>query len=196
MTGYGRPRPGGVKWNLAKWQMRREAGMTDPTDAPADEAGTRAPLAARLKRHLGLLRSGLAAFLRAPGSRRMLALEAARELARARGDTRRPGAPYARGLSRLDGPAVPVHARDEALAAEIGAVVAAVAAAAPFRALCLEQALAVRRMLARRGVPAVLHIGMARDSGGRDAHAWVTAGDRVVSGHAELGRFTVIARYS
>ena len=175
--------------------MRREAGMTDPTDAAPGGAAARATLAARLTRRLGLLRSGLAAFMRATGPRRMLALEAARELARARGETRRPGARYARGLALLDGPAAPVEARDQALAAEIGAVVAAVAAAAPFRALCLEQALAVRRMLVRRGVPAVLHIGMAQESGGRDAHAWVTAGDRVVSGHADLGRFTVIARY-
>src|SRR5690606_40086345 len=126
--------------------------------------GARATLAARLTRRLGLLRSGLAAFMRATGPRRMLALEAARELARARGETRRPGARYARGLALLDGPAAPVEARDQALAAEIGAVVAAVAAAAPFRALCPGPAPACRPLPRRRGVPAGPAPGVAAGS--------------------------------
>ena len=174
--------------------------MTGSTGTDAG-GGSRPPISARLKRRLAHLASCAAAFACGPGARRRLALEAVRELARARGETRAGDARYARGLVRPDGLAAPLLEGDEALAAEIGAVVAAVAAAVPFRALCLEQALAVRRMLGRRGIPAIVHIGMTRaeaDGEGkkRDAHAWVTAGDRVVSGHADLGRFTVVGRFS
>jgi hypothetical protein len=152
--------------------------------------------AGALRRRAAHLAAGLASFARGPGARRRLAVEAGWELARARIETLRPAARYASFLGRRDAATAPLGPRDEALAAEIGAVVAAVAAAAPFRARCLQQALAVRRMLARRGVPVTVHIGMALDPAAREAHAWVTAGDRVVSGGTDLDRFVVIGSFS
>lgn len=139
------------------------------------------------------------AFLRAPAARRRLAIEAVGELIRARIDTALPAAHYTRRLGRLGTRAMPAGPGDEALAAEIGSIVAAAARAMPFRARCLQQALAVRRMLSRRGVPATVYLGVAR-SGTADAigaaHAWVEAGGRVVSGDTDLDRFAVVGVFA
>lgn len=53
----------------------------------------------------------------------------------------------------------------------------------PFRALCLEQALACAQLLAHHRVAFSLHIGVRRD--GNDtfaAHAWVVVNDQVLLG--------------
>ncbi|HEX8655150.1 MAG TPA: lasso peptide biosynthesis B2 protein [Allosphingosinicella sp.] len=55
----------------------------------------------------------------------------------------------------------------------------------PWRALCFESALALRTLLRRRGVDAVLHYGMARSEGLR-AHVWLSVdGETVIGGEAE-----------
>lgn len=55
----------------------------------------------------------------------------------------------------------------------------------PWRALCFESALALRTMLRRRGVDAVLHYGMAQDEDLR-AHVWLSVGgETVIGGEAE-----------
>jgi hypothetical protein len=65
------------------------------------------------------------------------------------------------------------------------AVVRAWCRRVPWRALCFESALALRRMLRRRGVDAILHYGMARDSELR-AHVWLSVGgETVIGGEAE-----------
>lgn len=59
---------------------------------------------------------------------------------------------------------------------------------------CLTQALAAQVLLARRGYPALLHIGVTR--GEREqfrAHAWVESEGKVVIGGSELERFTPLA---
>lgn len=155
------------------------------------------------------------AFLRAPAGKRRLALEALAELARARLVTLMPARVYTADLGVLA--AVPAaapleeaeaedagdRAADCERAAEIGRVVAGVAGAVPFRALCLQQAIAVRRMLRRRGMPATVHLGFSRGlrqavEGRADlaAHAWVTVGRRVVNGDANLDDYTVVARFN
>ncbi len=59
------------------------------------------------------------------------------------------------------------------------------------KATCLTQALAAQTLLARQGYPCRLHIGVARDGGGRfEAHAWVESKGAVVIGGAETGRYT------
>lgn len=147
------------------------------------------------------------AFLRAPAGKRRLALEALAELARARLVTLMPARVYTADLGVLAAaPAEEAEAAGAAdceRAAEIGRVVAAVAGAVPFRALCLQQAIAVRRMLRRRGIPATVHLGFSRGlrqavEGRADlaAHAWVTVGRRVVNGDANLDDYTVVARFN
>jgi hypothetical protein len=55
---------------------------------------------------------------------------------------------------------------------------------------CLAQALAAQVLLARRGHPALLHIGVARgDRGQFEAHAWVESEGRIMIGGSELERF-------
>jgi hypothetical protein len=56
---------------------------------------------------------------------------------------------------------------------------------------CLNQALAAQVLLARRGHPALVRIGVARGEGGRfQAHAWVESGGEVVVGGSGHERFT------
>ena len=146
----------------------------------------------------------LRAFVNAPSGRKRLALEAGWELLRARVDTLRPARHYTRHLGELGAaPDQAVPDRDIVLAAEIGHVVAVTAKAMPFRAVCLQQVLAVRRMLNRRGVRATVYLGLKRDSDERaaagaldTAHAWVKTGDRVVNGGGGLERFVVVGTFS
>ena len=66
----------------------------------------------------------------------------------------------------------------------------------PFRTLCLQQAIAARAMLARRGIDSVLHLGVCDPTGtALEAHAWLDAGGLNVTGYpidpalTEVGRF-------
>jgi hypothetical protein len=60
------------------------------------------------------------------------------------------------------------------------------------RATCLTQALAARVLLVRKGYPAEVRFGLARDETGRlEAHAWVESDDDIVIGGADSRqRFT------
>jgi hypothetical protein len=72
-----------------------------------------------------------------------------------------------------------------------------VAAHAPFRAVCLPQAMAARWMLARRGIASELHIGARRGAVGAqrpiDLHAWLLCGDLCVTGAGARPRFSGLA---
>jgi len=56
---------------------------------------------------------------------------------------------------------------------------------------CLTQALAAQILLARRGRPALLHVGVAKggEPGQFQAHAWVESEGKVVIGGSELKRY-------
>lgn len=150
----------------------------------------------------------IGAFIRAPAMYKLLALEAAWELLRARLLTLLPATAYTPELGRLvetSPPQVsaPVNLAGRSEAAAIGHVVGVVGRCMPFRALCLQQAIAVRRMLNRRGIPAMVYLGISRDQSdriradlGRAAHAWVTVGSRVVSGEGVLEKYAVVARFA
>ena len=59
---------------------------------------------------------------------------------------------------------------------------------------CLTQALAAQVLLARRGHPALLRIGVARREQEQfQAHAWVESEGKVVIGGSEPGRYTPLA---
>ncbi len=62
-------------------------------------------------------------------------------------------------------------------------VIPRVAARLPWRSDCLVQALAAERWLTRNGVATTLTFGVPRDKPADfEAHAWLTAGGRVVTG--------------
>lgn len=142
-------------------------------------------------------------FARAPMRRRLLAGEAAGELVRARVMTLFPARIYTRDLGAVAHAAAAAATPEQnEEAVRVGRMVEKVARYMPFRALCLQQAIAVRRMLCRRGVPVSVCLGVSRNREdraepalGRAAHAWVEVGDRVVSGAGELDRYAVVARF-
>lgn len=64
----------------------------------------------------------------------------------------------------------------------------------PWKAVCIQQGIALQRMLRRRGVDARLHYGIARDQAGDiEAHVWVAADGRVLIGGDQAERFTQVA---
>lgn len=73
-------------------------------------------------------------------------------------------------------------------------VIAGICRRLPAPPTCLVQAVAARSLLARRGIPATLYIGVAGSTaeGRMQAHAWLECGDRVVTGRAGFARFKPI----
>ena len=67
----------------------------------------------------------------------------------------------------------------------------------PWRTMCIENGLAVQRLLRRDGVDARLHYGARHcpQSGNLEAHVWVTVGDRIVMGSDEAQGFAEIGVY-
>lgn len=65
----------------------------------------------------------------------------------------------------------------------IAYVIPGVARRLPWRADCLVQALAAQRWLRARNIGSCISIGVDKPAGGQfGAHAWLTVGDRVVTG--------------
>ena len=75
-------------------------------------------------------------------------------------------------------------------------VIPAVARQLPWTSTCLVRALAGNRLLRRRDVLAPLHLG-ARASGDRTllAHAWLSAGGRILLGEREAGHCRTLALF-
>jgi hypothetical protein len=146
---------------------------------------------------------------RLSGSQRALLFEAALRLTWARIELlvfpfRRIAARLG-GVQPATGPDVDVVAAGRAStshAAIVRDVAWAVPCAArhvPFEAACLPQALAAKHMLARRGVPSVLHFGLARAATADAsilAHAWVDADGIEVTGYPVASQFKEVARFS
>jgi hypothetical protein len=63
------------------------------------------------------------------------------------------------------------------------------------KSLCLPRALAAQTMLRRRGIPSKLCLGVARNGGAMEAHAWVEIGANKIVGGAEAQRFTRLAEF-
>lgn len=143
------------------------------------------------------LRRTSARFLRRPAPDRRLLLEALICLA-----VLRVGLavlPFERMVSRFGrlrnpGPGGP----PSGLGPRVGWAVSAAARHSPWTSGCVAQALTAHRMLARRGVPSTLYVGVARPEG-EDvvAHAWVQCGqDVVVGGRSSRQRFTVVGTFT
>jgi hypothetical protein len=85
---------------------------------------------------------------------------------------------------------------DQIWAEEVSWVVTRAARYVPFKAVCLPQAMAAHRMLARRGVASVMHIGAGKgDAKSLAAHAWLDAAGVEVAGYPVAERLTEIARF-
>jgi len=95
-----------------------------------------------------------------------------------------------------------VSVTDIQKAERVGQLVEALARRMPFRALCLQQAIASCRMLRRRNLPAKLSLGLNKSprvrktpEQGTSAHAWVSVGERVVCGSQGLVDFVEVAGF-
>jgi hypothetical protein len=70
------------------------------------------------------------------------------------------------------------------IASEVCWAIRCVARRAPFKAVCLPQAIAAHAMLARRGIPSAMHFGAAQSSDKPiDAHVWLNAAGVEVTGY-------------
>ena len=73
---------------------------------------------------------------------------------------------------------------------EVGWAVRAAAPKTPWDSACLVQALAGKWMLGRRGLDSAIRLGVAKDADGNlQAHAWLCAGDTILTGGAQVPRF-------
>jgi len=88
----------------------------------------------------------------------------------------------------------PSRRRDEECIAAVRGPVRGWARRVPWRALCFESALALRLMLARRGVGSTLHYGIDQTEGLK-AHVWLSVGGNVVIGGAEAEGFTEVGTF-
>lgn len=78
----------------------------------------------------------------------------------------------------------PCDAGQAFLAKEVSWAVTRAARYMPFKAACLQQAIAARNMLRRRGIPSVLHFGAGRgETKPLDTHAWLDAAGIEVTGY-------------
>lgn len=92
-------------------------------------------------------------------------------------------------------PAPELTPEQTASARHIGHIVAAAALHAPWRSDCYPQALTARTFLALRRIPHVVCFGVRREDDALVAHAWIRAGELVVTGgngqsYTEVGRFS------
>lgn len=178
-----------------KWCAVPDLGGDAPRDVPSD-----------FGRHFGmapsrLLGRKLRTFLTAGAHRQRLVAEAVPRLLAARlilrampfermsrsfGTFVAPDDPQVKALTAPD----PESAR---LIEDIGWAVRATAPFMPFQSLCLQQAMAARAMLRRRGIACRMHFGAGRDgTGGMIAHAWVEVAGLQVTGYPVPASITEI----
>ncbi|MBT8342095.1 MAG: lasso peptide biosynthesis B2 protein, partial [Desulfatitalea sp.] len=68
---------------------------------------------------------------------------------------------------------------------------------APWRCLCLEQAMTAKALLHRKGLQSTLYLGLTRDDAGAlQAHAWLRCGSVVLTGGRDMARYTVVSTFA
>jgi len=129
-----------------------------------------------------------------PGSLRYFGL-AALELALARLRLGSDHSHHLRPSGRSATASGPSLTRDQMLLVDqVAFAIPRVADRLPWRTDCLVQALAAERWLSRNGVTTHLVIGARKEREARlDAHAWLEAGDRIVTG-GDVGGFAPFAK--
>lgn len=108
----------------------------------------------------------------------------------------RGGRRMARALGDTHARSVPADAAQLAQARAVGWAIAVLSRRWPWAIVCLPQALAAQRLLRRRQVPCVLHLGLARDAHGRlSAHAWLRCADVDITGGEVAARYAEVAAF-
>ena len=93
--------------------------------------------------------------------------------------------------------ALPLREKRRLSEPERARIVDALGRRLPFRAVCLQQGIALQWMLRRRGVDAILHYGIQLPTNGDDmlAHVWVSVEGDVLLGSPQHKEFAEVARY-
>jgi hypothetical protein len=79
-------------------------------------------------------------------------------------------------------------------ARRVGWALAAAARRTYWRSRCLEQAIAAKMMLRRRGIASTMYLGLTPRP--VHAHAWVRVGDVNVTGGSDVERYAVVATFA
>ena len=100
--------------------------------------------------------------------------------------------PFRRLTERLGSEAVRVAGEDDPdFVARVGFAVARAADNVPWRSDCFPQTIAACKILKRHGISSTIHLGVERVGNEElNAHAWLTSGNNVVTGGANLERYT------
>lgn len=109
--------------------------------------------------------------------------------------------PFRRYVSRLgrhrcETPLAPLDEVRADEARRVGWAIALACRHTPWNSACLPQAMAGRWMLQRRGISCTLYLGVAKGTDGMAAHAWLRAGDVIVTGRGGMRRFTVVSSFA
>lgn len=105
---------------------------------------------------------------------------------------------WAGRLGTLDEETAPTDDPGSRQAAErVSWAVSATSRWVPWRATCLMEAVAAKKLLERRGVSSTLYLGVASadPETAFEAHAWLRCGTAIVTGDAERQRFTAVTAF-
>ena len=103
--------------------------------------------------------------------------------------------------TELEENALPLDDAQDAISRSIGRAVRATAGVTPWKSVCLPQAIAASILLKLRRIPHVTHFGLAPgeaapDSAPMKAHAWIIAGERIVTGAPVLPEYRIVASFA
>ena len=62
-----------------------------------------------------------------------------------------------------------------------------------FKDRCYPEAITAKQMLRKRGIASTLYIGVRKETGKVNAHAWLRSGSIFVTGKREMGNFVVLS---
>ncbi len=90
-----------------------------------------------------------------------------------------------------------IYGKGEADLVRLRRLIRAMSRRLPWRTVCFHQGIAAQRILCRRGIAADLHYGvLKKDSGGVEAHVWVTVRGEAVVGGEEAQACTLLMTFS
>jgi hypothetical protein len=93
---------------------------------------------------------------------------------------------------------VPTTEKDDMVARQVGEAVIRASKNVPYKAVCIQQAVAAKIMLGRRGIPSVMHFGVGRTDDEDEkmrAHAWLATANVEVTGYPLDEGLTEIAYF-
>lgn len=83
----------------------------------------------------------------------------------------------------------------QAVIDQIGWAVRAMSGYTPWTSNCMAQALTGKWMLQRRGIPSTLYLGIHKVDERLAAHAWLRAGEGIITGGSDLERYRQVAGF-